>query len=68
MSLFTNYNEWRTTMIERAGLTLDRDYCEERIAALQDESIPQTRSFLDAYGPNYRDQVLAWFQQALSEQ
>lgn len=68
MSLFTNYNDWRNTMIKNAGLTLDHDYCTERIAALQDEGNPTTKSFLKAYGANYRDQVIAWFQQALSEQ
>ena len=68
MSLFTNYDEWRNTMIERAGLTLDHDYCTERIAALQDEDNSHTKSFLKSYGATYRDQVVTWFQQALSEQ
>ena len=51
MSLFTNYDDWRNTMIKHAGLTLDHDYCTERIAALKDEGNAST----------------AWFQQALSE-
>ena len=67
MNLFTNYNDWRNTMIEHAGLTLDHKYCTERIAALQDKGNASTASFLKAYGANYRDQVIAWFQQALSE-
>jgi hypothetical protein len=66
-TVFTSYHQWKTTMTEHAKLTLDQDYCEKRIAALQDESLPQTKSFIDAYGSKYRDQVIAWFRKALSE-
>ena len=63
--VFTTFSDWHHAITERCGLTLDRDYCEARIAALQNEADPATRSFLDAYGPAYRDQVVAWFRQAL---
>ena len=67
MNLFTSYQEWRTTMIERAGLTLDRDYCKERLAVLEDESSEETRSFIKSFGATYHQQVVAWFHKALSE-
>lgn len=38
MNPFTNYHDWRTTMIKRAKLTLDRDYGTERLAILEDEN------------------------------
>ena len=46
MSIFTSYQEWRTTMIDHAGLTLDEDYCKERLTVLEDEIIPETKRFI----------------------
>jgi len=66
-ALFKNYNEWRSAITDLAGLTLDRSYCEERIAALADETIPTTKSFLATYGAEYRDLVVSWFTRASSE-
>ncbi len=66
-NLFNNYHEWRKTMTERAGLTLDRSYCEDRLAILEDQNNNETQSFIKAFGPNYHQQVIAWFHQALSE-
>jgi len=62
---FDTYSDWHQAITERCGLTLDRTYCESRIEALGDESDHATRAFLEAYGRAYRDQVVAWFQQAL---
>jgi len=62
MSLFTNYNDWRNTMIERAGLTLDRDYCKERLSVLEDENAEETRSFIKLYGADYHRKVVGGFQ------
>ncbi len=67
MTLFTDYHEWRTTMIERAGLTLDYSYCQERLAILEDQNEAETRSFIKLYGSAYHQKVVAWFHQALSE-
>jgi len=66
-NLFTNYQEWRSTIIDRAGLTLDSDYCKERLAVLEDESSSETLSFIKSFGANYHKQVVSWFHQALSE-
>jgi len=66
-ALFNSYDEWRSAITGRCGLTLDRPYCEERLAALADESVPSTKAFLKAYGPGYRDLVVTWFTRALSE-
>jgi len=67
MDLFTTYQVWRTTMEKRAGLTLDTDYCNERIAVLEDEDSTETKLFIKSYGADYHRQVISWFQQALSE-
>jgi hypothetical protein len=67
MKTFTSFEEWRTAMIERARLTLDRDYCQERIDILGDETLPETKLFIKVYGITYHKQVFSWFQKALSQ-
>jgi hypothetical protein len=67
MKVFTNYHDWRSAITGTAGLTLDRSYCEKRIAAMLDAQAPGTQSFIDSYGTDYRDQVIDWFRQALHE-
>ena len=67
MHVFSNFSEWRRTITLRCGLTLSRDYCAERIAALRDETIPMTQNFIKNYGENYRTLVISWFEQAHHE-
>lgn len=64
---FEHYADWHDAITRRCGLKLDRAYCESRIEALADPSIPSTRAFLDAYGPAYRDRIVLWFRRALEE-
>ncbi|MDP0491034.1 MAG: hypothetical protein Q7Q71_08305 [Verrucomicrobiota bacterium JB023] len=68
MTLFNSYQEWRTTITERAGLTLDREFCQGRLEVLEDESSPETQSFIKSFGAAYHQEVVAWFHKALSEQ
>ena len=67
MSDFKNYEDWRMTMIKHAGLTLDQDYCKERIKVLMDDKCEETRTFIKHYGAAYHQQVINWFNRALSE-
>ena len=67
MALFTNYDDWRSSITGVCRLELTRDYCEERRKALADESDPATRDFVKAYGTGYRDTVVSWFRQAGEE-
>jgi hypothetical protein len=64
MSLFTSFEQWRAAITGPCGLTLAKDYCETRIAALNNPSDSSTKAFIDAYGEPYRDTVVAWFTQA----
>ncbi len=54
-------------MIEHAGLTLDQDYCKERLEILENETLEETQTFIKLYGPAYHQQVISWFNKALSE-
>jgi hypothetical protein len=67
MHTFTTYQEWHTTITGVCGLTLNRDYCAQRIRALGNEQDSSTRNFLKAYGTEYRDLVVSWFRQAEKE-
>lgn len=67
MHTFSDFNEWRQAITIRCGLTLSRDYCAERIAALRDDAVTSTRNFIDTYGENYRELVISWFERAHNE-
>ena len=64
---YESYAHWRAEMIEKARLTLDADYCEERIAALANAHDRSTKAFLKAYGVEHRDRVIKWFEQGRAE-
>ena len=64
MHTFTSFHEWRAAITGPCGLTLTRDYCEERVRALRDPAEPPTKAFIDTYGEAYRQLVVSWFQQA----
>ena len=67
MKTFSTYHEWRAAITGPCGLTLDRNYCEQRIAALHDLKFDGTQPFVSAYSTKYRDQIVEWFRQALNE-
>ena len=54
-------------MIEHAGLTLDQDYCKERLTVLENETLEETQTFIELYGASYHQQVISWFNKALSD-
>lgn len=64
MHIFATYQEWRAAITGPCGLTLTKDYCETRIKALNDPAEPSTKSFTEAYGDDYRQLVISWFEQA----
>lgn len=67
MDKLTNYLDWRNAITKHGGFTLDRAYCEARIAELQDRSLHSTKSLVDYYGEEYCELLISWFKQALSE-
>ncbi len=67
MNLFQSYSEWHAAITGPCGLTLSKEYCTGRIAALQDPAVSSTRAFIDQYGDAYCQQVIGWFQQALQQ-
>ncbi len=66
MELLKNYQDWHHAITEVGGIPLTTEFCTERIEALQNDDDPGTQSFVKLYGATYRDQVIQWFQQALS--
>jgi hypothetical protein len=63
----TSYAEFCHLITQRCGTALTRAYCQARIAALQDEGLATTREFLEAYGREHCQRVIAWYEQASRE-
>mgnify|MGYP001627964919 CR=1 FL=1 len=63
----TSYSEFCFLITQRCGTALTPDYCQDRIAALQDQSIPSTVEFLKAYGEPHCRQVIGWYERASRE-
>ena len=61
---FETYEEWHEAITERCGLTLTKNYCEERILALSDPKDASTRDFVRLYGESYLRKVISWFRRA----
>ncbi len=64
---YKSYKDWRSMLTDTAGISLNADYCKERIAALRDEKDASTSAFLRSYGEQHRDQIVRWFEQAAAE-
>lgn len=58
---FETYEEWREAITGRCGLTLTKNYCEERIRALSDPEDASTRDFVRLYGESYLRSAISWF-------
>ena len=59
-----NYEEWRHCITVDCGLELTPQYIAQRTEALQNEKDYYTQQYVKLYGPQYLQQVLAWFVQA----
>ena len=62
-----DYAAWRHCIEVDCGLSLTTPWIEQRIAALQDASDHHTRRFVELWGAEHRERVLAWFRRALEE-
>jgi hypothetical protein len=65
--VFSEFYEWRDAITGRCGLELTAAYCKERIQALMDSSVPSTKNFVETYGAEYLQCVIAWFRRAGEE-
>lgn len=59
-----NYEQWYHCITVECGISLTPDFINERIVSLQDENTFKTKQFIQLYGPQFHQQVLAWFHQA----
>ncbi|MEC8825054.1 MAG: hypothetical protein VXX36_04655 [Verrucomicrobiota bacterium] len=64
---FVSYEEWCEAMNSRCNIALTKEYCSERIRALEDAKDPSTAMFIDLFGSSYRDKVVGWLERALAE-
>ncbi len=59
-----NYEDWHHCITVECGLPLTPAFIDERITSMQDLNDFRTKQFVQLYGSQYRQQVLAWFHQA----
>jgi hypothetical protein len=59
-----NYEQWHYCITVECGLSLTVEFMDERIVSLQDENTFKTKQFIQLYGSQFHQQVLAWFQHA----
>ena len=62
----STYEEWKHCITVECGLALTPQYVEKRIAALTSNNDEHTKQFVKKYGPEYTQQVIAWFKEAQS--
>ena len=56
-----NYEEWKYCITEKCGIPLTKDFIEERIASLKDNTNEDTRRFIKLYGDRYTSQIVEWY-------
>ncbi|WP_250658105.1 hypothetical protein [Alkalimarinus coralli] len=59
-----NYDEWHHCITVECGIPLTPTFIDKRIAAMQDTNDFKTKQFIQLYGAQYHQRVLAWFHQA----
>lgn len=59
-----SYDEWHHCITVKCNLKLTLGFINERINALQDVNDFKTRQFVQLYGEQYHQQVVAWFHRA----
>jgi len=62
-----NYAEWRVCIEKHCGLSLTREFCDARLAALRDSNDSHTRDFARLYGEAQLNATISWFERAQAE-
>lgn len=62
-----SYEEWVDCITISCKIDLTVPYINERLGALRDPSNAHTKRYTQLYGEPYLEQVIGWFEQALSE-
>jgi hypothetical protein len=63
----SNYASWRYCIEVKCNQVLTPEYVQMRIAVFSNPQHEESRRFTNLYGEPWREQVLAWFQQAATE-
>lgn len=58
--------QWRHCIEHDCGIPLTAEFVAARIRALENPNDQHTRRFIECYGRDHHQRVLAWFRQAAS--
>ena len=62
-----HYDAWKVCITKKCKIPLTRDFIEERIRDLSDETSASYKTFVQKYGPHWTQTVRSYFKQALSD-
>jgi len=63
-----SYSQWSHCITVECGLDLTPEFINERLSALNNQNDQHTQQFVQLYGDQYRETVVAWFTQAQNQQ
>lgn len=63
----SNYSEWKYCITVECGIPLTSGYIEQRLVELKNMKSTYTQRFINIYGEQYLENVIAWFKQAKKE-
>ena len=63
----SNYAEWKYCITVECGIPLTSSYIEQRLMDLKNIKSTYTQRFINIYGEQYLENVIAWFKQAKKE-
>ena len=59
------YESWKKCITVACGIPLTKEYAEDIVKILSDDSSPETKRFLERYGTEWKERVLSYFSFAL---
>ncbi len=56
------FDEWRACIVHQCGIPLTAKFAEERLAVYKNAAHPETRKFVQCYGPEHLQSVIHWYE------
>lgn len=62
-----NFDTWKLCIEKDCNINLTKDYCNERLAKLQNKELKETIEFERLYGKKHLENIISWFKIVLSQ-
>lgn len=57
------FEEWQKCIVNDCKVNLTKEFAEKRLKVYSDANNPETRKFVELYGQQHVQNVIAWLQQ-----